>query len=80
MKYKVPVDRNACIACGVAPNLCPQVFILGEDNGKTRIVDEYSEKTSEDISVGHVSEELYDCVKKAAEACPVQAITIEEIT
>jgi ferredoxin len=49
MKYKVTVDRNACIACGVAPNLCPSVFILGGDNGKTRIVDEYSEKTSEEI-------------------------------
>ena len=80
MKYKVTVDRNTCIACGVAPNLCPQVFVFGEDNGKTRIVDEYSEKISESISIGHVSEELYDCVKKVAEACPVQAITVGEIT
>lgn len=79
MKYKVTVDRATCIACGIAPNMCPQVFVLGEDNGKTRIVDAYNEKTSEDISVGNIPGELYDDVKKAAEACPVQAITIEEI-
>jgi len=57
----------------------PPSLHLGEDNGKTRIVDKYSEKTSEDVSVGNVPRELYDDVKKVAEACPVQAITIEEI-
>ena len=79
VKYRITVDRNVCIACGVAPNLCPQVFVLGEDNGKNKVVDAYSEKISEDTSVGVVSDDLHDCVKQAAEACPVQAIAIEEI-
>jgi len=79
MKYKVTVDRSLCIACGIAPSLCPQVFEPGEDNGKTRIVGEYSEKNSEDTSVGVIPKELCDCVEQAGEACPVQAITIEGI-
>lgn len=80
VKYKVTVDRDACLACGIAPNLCPKVFVLGEDDGKNRVVDEYTESISEDLSVGLISEELYDCVKEAAEACPVQAITIDKIS
>ena len=79
MKYKVSVDRSLCIACGIAPSLCPQVFEPGEDNGKTRIVGKYSEENSEDTSVGVIPKELYVCVEQAAEACPVQAITIEGI-
>ena len=79
MKYRVSVDRSLCIACGIAPSLCPQVFEPGEDNGKTRIVHRYSEENSEDTSAGVIPKELYDCVEQAAEACPVQAITVEGI-
>jgi ferredoxin len=78
MSYRVTVDRDLCIACGVAPAVCPEVFVLGEDNGKNRLLEEHSEKTSEECSMGSVAEDLYDCVKKAADACPVQAITVEE--
>ena len=73
----VKVDRNSCISCGVAPNLCAEVFEFGEDNGKTRIVEKFSTETSEETSVGDVPDNLHACVKEAAETCPVQAITIE---
>jgi ferredoxin len=76
--YKVTVNRDLCIGCGIAPNLCPQVFVLGDDNGMTRVVDEYSEELSAEVSVGLIPEDLRDCVEQAAEACPAQAITIEE--
>lgn len=78
MVYNVTVDRDLCIACGVAPTVCPRVFVLGEDNGKNRLLEEYSEETSDDVSTGTVSDDLYSCVIKAADACPVQAITVEE--
>ncbi|UCH02292.1 MAG: ferredoxin [Candidatus Bathyarchaeota archaeon] len=78
VQYRVIVDRNTCIGCGVAPNICSQVFELGDDNGKNRVIDQYSEKTSEDISIGVIEESLYNCIKEASDACPVQAITIEE--
>jgi ferredoxin len=28
-RIKVIVDRDACIACGVAQAICPEVFVLG---------------------------------------------------
>jgi len=77
--YRIVVDRNTCIACGLAPSLCPQVFELGEDNGRNRVTNRYNEKTSEEKSVGVVPEDHYECVKEAAEACPVQAIAVEKI-
>jgi len=79
VKYRVTVDRVKCIACGVAPALCPDVFELGSDNGKTRVVDRYSVSTDLSVSVGEVPEELYDCVRSAAEACPVGAIAVERV-
>jgi len=77
-KYKVTVDRQTCIACGVAPSLCPEVFMLGQDTGKNMITQKYSVKTTEDVSTGVIPEDLYECVKQAADACPVGAIKIEE--
>jgi ferredoxin len=79
MSYKIVVDRNLCIACGVAPMLCTQVFILGEDNGKNRLIERFGEELSDEVSSGVIPDELYDCVTTAAEACPVQAITVQKI-
>ena len=78
--YKVTVDRAQCISCGIAPNLCPQVFELGDDNGATRVVDAYSETLTVEISVGLIPEELRACVEQAATTCPAQAITLEDAT
>ncbi len=75
MVYRVSVDRRLCIACRVAPDLCPTVFVLGTDNGKNRLVEAYNTKTSIDVSTGVIPDELYACTRKAADACPVQAIT-----
>ncbi len=71
---KVVVDRNKCIACGVAPAVCPEVFVL---DGKTRIVGKYSKQTDANISIGEVPEELRECVVNAANSCPVNAISVE---
>jgi ferredoxin len=79
VKYRVIVDRVTCIACGAAPVMCPEVFVLGSDNGKNRVVDKYNVKTDENISIGEIPEELYECVKNAAEICPVNAIKVEKI-
>lgn len=78
-KYRVVIDRELCIGCGAAPATCPEVFELGADTGKAKIVDKYSIETNEKLSVGIVPEELYECAKSAAEVCPVAAIRIEKI-
>ena len=78
MVHRVTIDRKLCIACGVAPSICPEVFVMGNDNQKNRLLELYSEETSEEISKGQVPDNLYDFVISAAEACPVQAIKINE--
>ncbi len=79
VKIKVIVDRNKCLGCGAAPATCPQVFVLGSDNGKNRVVDEYSVETSNEVSIGEVPEELKSCVEEAISICPVRAISMETI-
>lgn len=78
-RYRVVVNRDACISCGVAPATCPEVYELGLDNGKTKVVDKYSVETNDKISIGIIPEELYECAKSGADVCPVGAIRIEKI-
>jgi len=77
--YKVTVDRRKCIGCGVAPTVCSSVFKLDPEIGKNRVVEKYSIRTDDKISIGEVPEELGECVKTAADSCPVGAISVEEI-
>ena len=79
MVHRVSVDRKLCIACGVAPSICPEVFVMGKDNQKNRLLEIYSEETSEEVSKGLVPDHLYDYIMAAAEACPVQAIIVNKV-
>jgi ferredoxin len=63
LKMKVRVDKNKCLGCGMCISLCPAVFEL--KNGKSQV------KSKADL------EKYKDCIKEAAENCPVAAITIE---
>lgn len=75
--FKVVVNRQQCFACGMAPRLCSAVFMRGGDNGKTRVTDKYNVQTSLDTSTGMIPKELYDCAKRAADACPYGAIHVK---
>jgi ferredoxin len=77
--YKIIVNRQQCFACGMAPQLCSEVFTRGGDNRKTRVTQKYSIQTSLDASTGVIPEIHYNCAKQAAEACPYGAITIEKV-
>lgn len=78
-RVKVTVDRAKCVACGIAQSECPEVFVLGDDNGKNRVVDKYGAELTGELSVGYIPLELLDCVKRSAELCPVEAITFEVV-
>ncbi len=60
---KIKVDKEACIGCGTCVALAPNTFALDEE-GKSIVTNPQGDK-EEDI-------------RKAAEACPVGAIEIEE--
>ncbi len=79
MKYRVRVDREKCIACGVAPSLCPDVFFQEGAEFKNRVKAEFEIEGDDRVSIGVVPEELYECVKSAADSCPVEAISVEPV-
>jgi ferredoxin len=63
MARKVTVDQEKCIGCGNCQDVCPDVFAI-EDDGKSHV------KKGAPLDK--------ECVKEAAENCPVEAITVEE--
>ncbi len=73
---KVRIDpRDNCISDGVCIALCPDVFEWGDD-GKSAIVAQF--RVNDNIAEGNVPDDLKDCVKQAADSCPVQIIHVEE--
>jgi ferredoxin len=63
-KFKVSVDRGACLGCGNCAEICPEVFELDEEGISTVDEDE-------------VNENNLDCIREARDACPTGAIIIE---
>ena len=60
---KAKVDSDTCIGCGLCVSTCPEVYKMEDDKA---------------VVVGsEVPEEATETCKKAAEECPVTAITIK---
>lgn len=76
MPLKVTIDRDQCIADMVCVSLCPDVFEINEEDGKSQIVAKF--RTGDNPGEGVVPDDLEDCVKSAAEACPVSIIHVEK--
>lgn len=76
-KFKVLIDpRDECISDGACWALCPEVFEMNEDDGKSQITEGY--RVESRIEEGSVPSNLENCIKDAADACPVQIIHVEE--
>ena len=56
------VDKDLCIGCGLCPEVCPDVFQMGDD-------DKAHVKDDADYSAG--------CAQEAADSCPAGAIAVE---
>lgn len=61
---RVKVDQDLCTGCELCVDSCPEVFEIHEDLSRAK--------------VKVVPEDQEDCVREAAEDCPVEAIIIEE--
>ena len=62
---KAIVDADACIGCGLCENTSPEVFKMNAADIAEVIADPVPEEAKESCS-------------EAAEACPVNAISLEE--
>jgi ferredoxin len=62
---KVIVDAETCIGCSTCEGICPEVFEMTDDDKASVKLDE-------------IPGELEDACREAADACPVEAISIEE--
>jgi len=61
---KVSIDADECVGCGTCVDECPELFVMPEDLAVARIE--------------VVPEDLQESCLSAAEACPVDAIIVEE--
>ena len=70
---RVRLKRTQCIGCGNCTIVCPDYFEIGND-GLSHLKGSNKEGEEE---VLEVAEEKAECVKEAAETCPVQIIKLE---
>ena len=61
---KAKVDPELCTGCGVCVDICPEVFDVQDDVTV--------------VLVDLIPSEHEESVREAAEACPTEAIIIEE--
>ncbi|QOJ78476.1 ferredoxin [Infirmifilum lucidum] len=76
-KFKVTIDRDQCISDMACVSLCPEVFEMNEEDGKSQIVAKY--RVGNNPGEGEVPGELEECIKSAAEACPVSIIHVTKV-
>ncbi len=62
---RIYVDEDKCIGCGACAEICPAVFHIDEETGKSRVFDP-------DAC------DFAGCCEAAEENCPEGAIIIEE--
>ncbi|WP_028575425.1 ferredoxin [Desulfonatronovibrio hydrogenovorans] len=61
MSRKVAIDVDECIGCGTCESICPEVFSLDEESGKSQI-----------IKAEGGPQEL---IQEAIDSCPAQCIS-----
>ncbi len=62
---KARVDQDLCTGCELCPDVCPEVFEMGDDDLAK-------------VKVDTVPPEAEESCREAAEQCPVEAISVEE--
>ena len=62
---RIRIDKDLCIGCEACIDICPEVLEMQDDLAIAKIEDD-------------IPEDLEDAIREAAEACPSQAIEIEE--
>ena len=75
MKYKIEIEREACIACGSCYSLDPSHF-EPDDEGKSTVL---GGETTANASTGVFDDDEIDSARDAEDSCPVSIITVTEL-
>lgn len=70
---KIKLDREQCIGCGSCSAVCPKFFKISEDGKSSLVGGQRDEKGNDTLEADKI-----ECAEEAAQACPVQCITIEK--
>jgi len=73
---KTSIDRQNCTSCGTCWDTCPEYFEEDPGDHFSRVIGKF--RLDGSLSEGAVPDEMEDCVKEAADLCPVQIITVTE--
>ena len=73
-KYRVFINRDRCIDCGIETGRCPT-----HARELARILANNRVTLAADVFTAIIPEELYHSVKHASEKCPMNAIIVEKI-
>lgn len=71
----VRINREECTSCTSCWETCPEVFEEDPSDGKSRIMKDFA--TAGNPGEGKVPADLLTCVQDAADACPVEIITVD---
>ena len=67
MSMRVSIDYEKCNGAAACEAVCPEVFVIRESDGLADVLEPEPHPT------------LWDCVRRAEDACPEDAIVIEEV-
>ncbi len=73
-KFKVKVNKDTCIGCGVCASIAPEIFEIKDM--KSNLVGMESITTG--IQEKEISNDLVIKAKEAESACPTKSISVEE--
>lgn len=73
MSYTVTQRRPECIGCGACASVCPEYWHMDSD-GKSRLKGATAQKNGNETAK---FDKGLTCNEKAANACPVQIISIK---
>jgi ferredoxin len=79
-RFVVEIDKRKCQGFGACVEICPGLFKLSDEDGKSTMPRD-SRKIVED---GKLVKEVYEtddleCAREGAEACPFKAIQVRDI-
>jgi len=73
---RVKIEREECISCGTCWSTCPDFFEEDPEDGYCSIIEQH--RVGGDPAEGEAPADLEDCVREAAEECPVEIIHLDE--